>query len=125
MTTISDMIGKTFTSVAVNEAEDVLTFTQDNGDKFVFLHYQDCCETVEIESIVGDLNDLVRTPLLLAEESSSDETPANYTHEYEPESQTWTFYKFATIKGYVDIRWFGESNGYYAEDVSIEFIKSV
>lgn len=114
---ISDMIGVKFDLV---EADDwSLRFVCSEGI-FEFNHDQDCCESVGIESIIGDLQDLVGEPILLAEESTG-ETPADYKFEYEPESYTWTFYKFATRKGYVDVRWLGESNGYYSEEVSLHF----
>lgn len=86
------------------------------------LHFQDCCEGVYIDDICGDLEDLVDTPILLAEEAYSDET----VNLNEPKSEwddafTWTFYKFSTIKGSVTIRWYGSSNGYYS--TSVDFIK--
>ena len=81
-------------------------------------HMQDCCESVYIEDIVGDLDDLVGTPLLLVEEVSNYDGESK---EYS-ESETWTYYRFRTIKGSVDIRWYGESNGYYSESVDIEIV---
>lgn len=112
-TDIKEMQGKTFGIVF--EDGERLIFENDT-ERYIFYHSQDCCESVYIESISGDLNDLIGVPLLLAEEvSSDDEGPLN---EYE-DSYTWTFYKFATIKGYVDVRWYGSSNGYYSESVSL------
>jgi hypothetical protein len=113
-----DITGWIFSKVE-REGDEALLFTRSDGKKFRMDHSQNCCEQVEIESITDDLSDLVGTPILLAEERVSEETPGDYTHEYEPESQTWTFYTFRTIKGTVDIRWFGRSNGCYSE--SVEF----
>lgn len=82
-------------------------------------HEQDCCESVYIEDICGDLEDLVGAPLLEAEEVLG--YTADPLGKYD-ESYTWTFYKFATRKGAVAIRWYGSSNGYYSESVSVEVV---
>jgi len=108
---IADMIGKTFTSVV--EDGDSLVFKSDDGWKFTFEHMQDCCESVSIEDVSGDLSDLIGTPLLVAEERDL-RAPPLYAGA---ESYTWTFYSFRTIKGTVDVRWYGSSNGYYSESV--------
>ena len=111
---IEDMVGKVFTSIRNEDTELVF---ENATERFVFFHSQDCCEHVSIEDICGDLEDLVGEPLLLAEEVEGV-TPVEF-NEADHESVTWTFYKFATRKGYVDVRWFGESNGYYSEGVSL------
>ena len=113
---IEDMLGKVFTSVTETGCEMVFA---NEKEKFIFTHWQDCCESVTIEDIVGDLSDLEGEPLLIAEEVSG-EIPETKEDEY-IDSRTWTFYKFATRKGYVDVRWLGESNGYYSESVDLEY----
>jgi hypothetical protein len=111
---IAEMVGKIFTQVI--STGDVLTFVNDT-EQYRFEHIQDCCESVYIESIVGDLADLQNEVLLGAEEVEG-EIPADFD-ENDHESCSWTFYKFRTRKGYVDVRWLGESNGYYSESVSL------
>jgi hypothetical protein len=111
---IEDMRGKVFTRVSGDVGDGKMVF-ENATERFVFFHYQDCCESVDINDIVGDLEDLVGEPLLIAEEVSGATEP----DEEHYESYTYTFYKFATRKGYVDVRWLGESNGYYSESVSL------
>jgi hypothetical protein len=107
--------GKTLASL-VDEGNELVFKTTDGGTYRMY-HEQDCCESVVLEDVVGDLEDLVGSEILIAEEVEG-ESPADF-EAYE--SYTWTFYKFATRKGYVDLRWLGQSNGYYSEGVS--FVK--
>lgn len=120
------LLGKVLTKVSVKN-DEIHFYTEHNH--YVLQHDQDCCEQVYIESIVGDINNLIGDPILLAEEVSNwwgASNDAKVMHALMPndplpnsdESYTWTFYKLATIKGYVDIRWYGTSNGYYSESVS-------
>ena len=69
--------------------------------------------------IAGDINDLIGSPILLAEvvTNENENPPGVEISEYQ-ESFTWTFYKLSTIKGSVTISWYGESNGYYNESVT-------
>ena len=117
MASIKDLRGMVLTEVTVNREKDEILFVNSIGDRYLMFHEQDCCESVHIDDICGDLQDLVGSTILVAEENSSDGsgTDENGWHE----SSTWTFYKLATAKGYVDIRWFGTSNGYYSERVSL------
>lgn len=121
--TIKSLLGKTLSSIDVNKDRDEIKFHCTDGDSFLMYHSQDCCETVSIEDIVGDLEDLVGHPITMAEEVTSNEDPKEgFDHNYD--SFTWTFYKLATVKGYVTIRWYGGSNGYYSESVDFKKIEN-
>jgi len=124
-----NLLGKVITEVKFVHYEstaepykgaDEIHFVTDEGT-FILDHAQDCCERVQVEDVTGDIQDLIGTPILKAEEATS-EAQGGTTHEdFEEGPGTWTFYKLATIKGYVDIRWGGYSNGYYSEEVDFRF----
>ena len=108
-----NLIGEVFEKVTSDDY--TIKFYKKSGDNqpaFSVYHDQECSEHVYIESIVGDLFDLEGNPILMSE-SSSNEGESNDSHA------TWTFIKFATIKGYVDIRFLGTSNGYYSESADL------
>lgn len=116
-TKFSDLIGKTLINIKIDRECDIITFTDSEGADYEMQHYQDCCESVVIDDVVGDINDLIGTPITMAEEVRNSEDAMGKEFY---DSFTWTFYKLATIKGYVTIKWWGESNGYYSEDVDFQ-----
>lgn len=121
-TNISDLLGKTLTKIDVDTEGDEIEFYCSDGTQYLMYHEQNCCESVYIEDISGNLGDLVGSPILMAEDISNDIEDPGVKDEWD-ESHTWTYYKLATVKGYVTIRWYGTSNGYYSESVDFKRIK--
>lgn len=109
----ADLVGQTITKInRAGDYDDQLEFILEDGRAFIYYHEQSCCEGVSIEDIAGDLDDLIGSPILVAEERTKE-------GENKYEDEMWTFYEFATIKGSVTIRWYGTSNGYYSISVDM------
>lgn len=102
---------KTPLGIIVKEDEEIVF--QFKEVDVVFFHEQNCCEDVHIDDINGDFQDLIGVPLTVIEERTSLGDVNDY------QSFTWTFYTFRSIKGSVDVKWYGTSNGYYSERVNI------
>ena len=99
---IQELIGQTLSRIdgAVKWSEEIV-FTLVNGRIFHMWHNQQCCESVMVEDICGSIEDLVGSPIVRAENPSSEDDPKS------AESGTWTFYILATIRGTVTFRWLG------------------
>ena len=120
VTNFTNMVGVTMSKIEGAVGDEVMTFVAEDGRRFVFWYEHDCCASCNVEDIVGDLSDLVGSPIVEAEEVSNyaPEGDPFAKRDWKPDSYTWTFYRFSTAKGTVTIRWLGESNGYYSESVS-------
>ena len=134
------LLGRRIADIHVlSDHEQVLIVDYDDNG-FLLCHTQDCCESVYLEDIEGDLEDLLDIPLVQAEEiSSNDGEPwraegkeANHfkleqaiglleppPQRPDEESYTWTFYRLSTQAGGAVLRWYGSSNGYYGESVDV------
>ena len=116
VTVIPDISGKIVSRVIgaeVGSENMILDF--EGGIRLSFYHQQNCCENVVVEEVIGDFSDFIGQPITSVEERS-EESENDYGHA------TWTFYEFTCPKGTVTVRWLGESNGYYSEDVVWEII---
>lgn len=110
---IEELKGKTLKEITITKDDnndECITFITIDDEVYEMYHERDLSENVYIEDICGDLQNLLHSPILLAEEVSSygDTTPS------------WTFYKIANINESVTIRWYGDGSGYYSEKVIFE-----
>ena len=118
VTIIDELLGQVAKAVKNHRYEELI-FELENGKTARFYHEQDCCESVSIEEIHGDLNDLVGHEIVQAEFVFED---VNLKDSFD--TATWTFFKFATNRGSVTVRWYGTSNGYYSEAVDLEWLEN-
>ena len=120
MKTITNLpiLGKTikFIKGLEEESDEVLFYCNDRSI-YKMYHEQDCCECVSIDDVNGNVDDLIGSKILQAEVYTKD---MEDEREDADSSGTYTFYNFATINGYVQVKWFGTSNGYYSEAVEFE-----
>jgi hypothetical protein len=130
------LLGKTLKSIDGDKGSDTMLFVTDTGETYRLFGDEDLHWGCSIEEIHGDLDDLIGTPILMAEVDYSSYPNEDIeakreleriefkqehgTEPHYPDSETWTFYKLATIKGSVTIRWYGSSNGYYSETATFE-----
>ena len=118
--TINELVGKTLVKIIGTKDDPSMDFHTTDGEVYGLEHDQDCCEQVYLEDIVGDIDDLIGSPILAADEVSDvtePDTPDN------ADCYEWTFYRISTIKGTVVLRWFGTSNGHYSTRVDFRKIK--
>ena len=116
---LNSIVGKTILDIrGAHSGSDHISFLFSDGSRMKMYHSQSCCECVDVDDICGDIDDLKNSPLLGAEMVKSCNFGPRDSYD---SSYTWTFYKFRTQKGYVDIRWYGCSNGYYSEEVDIMY----
>ena len=106
----------TITAVVYKESSESLLIHL-NTHVLEMIHHQDCCETVYLEDVVGSFEDLIGYPLLEVSESTVNTNSADM-------SSTATYYNFKTVKASVQLRWVGESNGYYSETVDCYLYKT-
>lgn len=113
---IEELKGKTLTKVEASNEEVV--FETAEGPRYQLYHSQDCCESVTVREVEGDLTNLIG-PVLNAREEPGHEWPGY--EEAGHDSVTLTDFIVETAKGKVVFKWVGESNGYYSE--SVEFVQ--
>ena len=107
---------KSITGLEKDSTEVKIIF-KDDGE-IIQNHKQECCEEVYVEQIDGNVSKHEGAIIyeLLEKVCSKDEIPEEELPSYS-NSLTATFYTLKTSRGYLDWRWYGESNGYYSETV--------
>lgn len=116
---LSVLVGKTIKEIKGLEKEsDEVRVITDDDNEYLFYHQRDCCEHVALNDFEISSESLVGGLITLSEQLKNVEDPIIELSE----SYTWTFYKIETDKGGLWMRWLGESNGYYSEEVDFVWV---
>lgn len=114
---IGILAGLTLEKIEESKGRDEI-YIHASGRKFLMKHDQDCCESVTIDSIKGDVNRAIGETVLDATESTNNDPKQEDTEvDGYNDSCTWTYYTIRTQSETIVIRWYGTSNGYYSERV--------
>ena len=117
----TELKGKVISKIeGLEKNRNEVTFICTDGSKYRMHHYQDYSEDVFIADVIGEVSVLIGNEILISEEISNPKNMSKLNEGEDDDLYTWTFYKLATIKGSVDIRWYGTSNGCYSEEVDFE-----
>jgi len=106
--------GKVLEVRGLKEGSQTVTIVTDRLS-VQFYHWQDCCETVRVAQVDGDIEDVIGKTIRLFEERTVDSES-----EWGDRLRS-TFYTLRTDGGDLDWRWDGRSNGYYSVAVSHRF----
>lgn len=119
---LNELIGKRIKTIKGLEklSEEVRILTED-GNEYLFYHQQDCCESVSLADFELSAKILEGATIISAEVVTNSSNESEEVYE-SSDSWTWSFYKIETDKGGLWMRWFGESNGYYSEEVTFVWV---
>lgn len=92
-----------------------VVYLDTNRGVFMFHHVQDCCESV-ILADEPDLTNFVPGEVIVCAETRTEDLEVGYG------IGKATFYNIVTHSNFVDMRWYGESNGYYGVGVDVSVL---
>ena len=108
--------GKTIVEVVgLKKQEESVVLKLDYNSELEFYHEYSCCEDFWLEDFEFSGKSIIGAKILDVILVSENQDVTEWG------TMTWTFYKVQTDKGELFMRWCGESNGYYSEDVDIKY----
>ena len=108
--------GKTIVEVVgLKKQEESVVLRLDDKSELEFYHEYSCCENFWLEDFEFSGKSVIGAKILDVVLVSEKQDVTEWG------TMTWTFYKIQTDKGELFMRWCGESNGYYSEDVDIKY----
>ena len=72
----SELKGQIFDKVY--KGNDCICFEQKGKTKYTIMHMQDCCESVYLEDVCGDLSDLENTEITYSERMTNRGCPKDF-----------------------------------------------